>query len=598
MTIFERNIRQVNKVKVSTVFIEFFNKNGGIYLLDENLYQERAEKLNQNEIFKWMSLTEKDQQTVNKLLNNSTKLLIGPRGAGKSMLMRWAYYKSIQEDTTLPIYVNYEKYLHIEPLLHNISNGNLVFVNWVLAKIIVECRNTLIDCNKYEELKFNELVFNFFDIEIKELQKLVYTLEGGVVIKDKFKQLNNIELSVGSVLDFVQELIYITGRSRAILLLDDAAHAFSSELQKEFFEVFRILKSKDIAAKAAVYPGLTAYSPYFNVGHDALFLEVEYSPEEDGYINFCDELLKKRLGEEKYKRLNNKRDGLLTLYYAANGIPRGLIVMSEYLLEENGEGTINNNKYYEAIEIWVDMVEKFHLSLKTRLPRYNNFIDVGIDLLRGILNEIKEFNKNKCTDKKAVYFGISKPVPNELEKVLDILEYAGLVTEKRDISKGVKGVFKRYMLHLGKIIQYNALAQGKSKTLSYTKDCFERIKVRQFKRLNSNNIFNDDLAKRCTFELPPCGNCGKERISEEARFCAYCGSELKSASLFYEIIEQDISVLPLTNKRVQSIKEGSNINTIKDILMDENGIELKKVRGIKGYWAQKIKSYAEEFIGG
>jgi hypothetical protein len=54
--------------------------------------------------------------------------------------------------------------------------------------------------------------------------------------------------------------------------MDDAAHAFSQKQQGEFFEVFRELRSRRVACKAAVYPGVTSYSPNMQVGHEAELL--------------------------------------------------------------------------------------------------------------------------------------------------------------------------------------------------------------------------------------------------------------------------------------------------------------------------------------
>ncbi len=56
--------------------------------------------------------------------------------------------------------------------------------------------------------------------------------------------------------------------------MDDAAHAFMQQQQREFFEVFRALRSRTVACKAAIYPGVTSYSPFFNVGHEAEEIEV------------------------------------------------------------------------------------------------------------------------------------------------------------------------------------------------------------------------------------------------------------------------------------------------------------------------------------
>lgn len=567
----------------------------------DNIFQERAEKLTREEILQWFSLTSKDEYIMRKLLSNSTKLLIGPRGSGKSMLMRLTYYHCIDGEDIFPIYVNFEKYLNLEPLLHKSSNGNIMFVKWVLAKIIYSCITSLCDINQYAETEFDKAINHDFNLTIRELQQIVFRYEGDTVIdydEVDIDEWNQFSISVGGVVEFVSQLAKINGRKRVVLLLDDAAHAFSENLQREFFEVFRVLKSKEVSAKAAVYPGLTAYSPYFNVGHDALFLETRYAPDEDGYIDFCNDLLRRRFGDELFARLAENEDGLQTLYFAANGIPRGLIVMTEFLIEETGEGKIYAKDYYQAIDTWVDVVEKFHTSLKGRLPRYANFIDSGIEFMEIVLNSLKDFNKNKVPERKAVYFALSTPVPTELDKMVNILEYAGLITQRDDISKGSKGVFTRYLVHIGKIVQANALIEGTSKNLSYTNKCLQHTKSKQFKRIQSDGVFGDHLQTKCSFVLPPCPKCNKPRIAEDVKFCAYCGAELTSASILYEIWEQSIDILPLTAKRIRSIREESKIRTIKDVLMDDNGVELKKVRGISTKWAQKIRAYADEFIGG
>lgn len=560
---------------------------------NENLYQERAENLTREDLKNWITLTEQDKKIIKQLKNNSTRLLVGSRGSGKSMLMKWAYYSCLDDnDMIFPIYVNFEKYLFLEPLLYKTSNGNVLFGRWVLAKLLLGCRETMSEILLSD--KFDLLLEGFFNISFNELQHLVYTLEGGNYNNLLFETGN--DLTGGKILNFIENILLETGYKRSIILMDDAAHAFSSNLQKQFFEIFRILKSRMIASKAAVYPGVTSYSPYFNVGHDAQFLQVCYFPDEDGYTRFCDELLNKRLGQDNYAKLARNEQGLKTIYYAANGIPRGLIVMSEFLLE-GAQPTYK--KYYAAIDYWMDVIDKFHVSLKYRLPRYRRFIDSGTELM-GICTEyLKEYNKKKPTSQKGIYLGFSEdPIPSELQKTIDILEYAGLLTERPHIKKGEKGSFKRYLVNLGKIIQSHALAEGTTKTFKYTCESFEKAKARSFKRVNSKKLYEDRFEGSLMLELPPCPKCGKDRISEDALFCAYCGAELKSVSIFYELLNKDIDCLPLTQHRIQIIKNGCKIRTIKDVIMDENGVELKKVKGIKGGWAKKIYTYAEEFIGG
>jgi hypothetical protein len=75
-----------------------------------------------------------------------------------------------------------------------------------------------------------------------------------------------------------------------------------------------------------------------------------------------------------------------------------------------------------------------------------------------------------------------------------------------------------------------------------------------------------------------------------------CGAKLKDTSIFEDIVSQDIKCLPITEGRADSIKQSSKIRKIKDILMDYDNKELRKVNMIGPVWAKKIRSYAEEFI--
>ena len=97
------------------------------------------------------------------------------------------------------------------------------------------------------------------------------------------------------LLILLEEWTLAARRGRCVLLLDDAAHAFSPEQQRDFFEVFRALRSRFVATKAAVYPGITSYSPYFHVGHEAELLEAWYSPDDDQYLNTMRSVARNRL---------------------------------------------------------------------------------------------------------------------------------------------------------------------------------------------------------------------------------------------------------------------------------------------------------------
>lgn len=109
-------------------------------------------------------------------------------------------------------------------------------------------------------------------------------------------------------------------------------------------------------------------------------------------------------------------------------------------------------------------------------------------------------------------------------------------------------------------------------------------------------IPSEEIRDKFSLALPPCKKCKTPRVSEHARFCSNCGTALQSESIFESLVNQDISELPLTELRVEKIKAHSKIRTIKDILMDSENRELRKVPRIGPIWAERIASYAEEFI--
>src|SRR3954451_24223602 len=72
------------------------------------------------------------------LTDRGTKLLVGPRGCGKTHVMRYTWDTSIL-DSKLPlcVYVSFNRYYRLEPLLRARSNAVDLFHVWVLANIVV-----------------------------------------------------------------------------------------------------------------------------------------------------------------------------------------------------------------------------------------------------------------------------------------------------------------------------------------------------------------------------------------------------------------------------------------------------------------------------
>ena len=225
----------------------------------DGIFEERAEHLSEHDLAAWTTLTPHDETIIQKLMGPGAKLLTGPRGSGKSTLLRIAYFRQLKDRTNLPAYVNYAKSLALEPMFHRQSNAIELFRQWLLAKIVVGLDETVdtLAIDKTSE----------FTKAAQTAKILIRSLSIGDT------NINHARLAPSDVVEHIEEILNTAQLRRCVLLLDDAAHAFSPEQQREFFEVFRELRSRHVSPKAAVYPGITSYSPFFHVGHEAETLE-------------------------------------------------------------------------------------------------------------------------------------------------------------------------------------------------------------------------------------------------------------------------------------------------------------------------------------
>lgn len=238
------------------------------------------------------------------------------------------------------------------------------------------------------------------------------------------------------------------------MLLDDAAHAFSPDQQREFFEIFRELRSRIVSAKAAVYPGITSYSPYFHVGHEAEIVEAWYRPDDDDYLKTMREIVDRRLPDSFKVRLRGREDLIDYLALASFGLPRGFLVMLSQLLgvEEDDDRALTRAKAERAVSDHVSSVRNIFSALSSKLPRYKNFVALGTELESAITRAIQVFNADKPLNRKAVTVAFPDPLGSELSRMLSMLEYAGLLRKNSSVSRGVKGVFNRYTVHYGVLV--------------------------------------------------------------------------------------------------------------------------------------------------
>lgn len=561
-------------------------------MLNHEVFTEQAEYLDESYFEQWTIAHKDEASIIKKLTQGGAKLIKGPRGCGKTTLILKAYRKLIlnKNRDVMPVYVNFKSSLKLEPLYKNDSNAAYWFNQWLLYKVLKGLSETL-----------SKWGLEIDSLNSANLKKIIHLLEMGRVdlVDDKHDLID-----VKYVEDSINEALSVTGSSRCVLLLDDAGHAFSTDQQHDFFEFFREIKTKNISPKAAIYPGVTSYSSSFHVGHDAEEIDVWIKPDSSGYMNFMHTILKSRFKDDLYEKLSKDANLLNLMCYAAFGIPRNLLNMiSTFCNNESSSGDnsvtqLEHKLVLKEIKNNFDNTYQVFESLRYKLPMYSGFIETGASLYENCLAFIKEFNKKSDDSvKQSSTIAITRPLSSELKKVLGFFQYAGLIVPRGLSSRGDKGVYELYELHYGAIIDRNVFFSSRGISAEKYCNAFRNRPNHYYPRHAELSLLNvESLETAFALALPPCEVCKAPRVSDKARFCSNCGSKLKEASIFEDIVKQDIEFLPITSARARTIKSNSQIRTVKDVLMDHDNKELRSVPMIGPLWARRIKSYAEEYI--
>lgn len=555
----------------------------------DELFVEQAEHIAPQHFTSWTVSHPRESEILRKLCGGGAKLLVGPRGCGKTTLLLKAQEHLAKSATTIAVYVNFKSSLRLEPIYRSRANAMYWFNQWMALKCLEgmyaasenlsERTNSLLSLTRAGVLRHIDL------LERGAVDQAAEEIDYGI---DKLRADINSVLAAGS-------------HTRCVILLDDAAHAFSSEQQRDFFDFFRRLKSREIAPKAAIYPGVTIYSPGFHVGHDAEEVDAWINPYESDYQSFMRELLRKRLPSDVYNALEDEAELTNLLILSCFGIPRGLLNSVRGLYSEgeseSGNDAITASVTYSKVmkeirDSFSDTLALFR-SLKEKLPMYENYVDAGEKCVVSAISIIREYNRSKKVGRVSVSFAINDDLGSGSKRVLGFLQYSGLIRHEKTVSRGEKGRFLIYTVHIAGLIARNALIIARRTSTSMLVRAIEQRNAHEFTRVGKEKLIDEG---NLTLALPACTVCKTPRASETAKFCLECGNPLNPMSVFKELVSKDIRHLPITETRAKRIIEHSNIRTIGDVLADQENRGLRSVPWIGPVWAQRIFSYAEEYV--
>jgi hypothetical protein len=571
---------------------------------DNLLHAARCEDLKDNEIKEVTVLGKFEQDIVRVLQQPGAHLLQGARGVGKSMLLKAAELeldKDFYQRKVLPIYVSFKSSTLLEGVKLSNRDG---FQVWVIAKVLK---------GLHEKLLFHDLIkAENIDDPYNRLFGIQRTDSISTLLEEKIQKINSITLSpdreqtlkdigdeflskvndISYIKSIIDEIIKRFDLKRIIFLFDEVAHTFIPAQQEIFFEIFKLLHGNAIAVKAAVYPTITSYGRNFEIGQDAISIQMDDRFETtENMRDFFRNMLLKRIENitSLKKKIFEHLEILDSCILIASGNPRAFF----HILIKTLEVGYSESGLFSAAKSYVDNeLLPYHNQLVRRLPKYSNHVLEGLNLLRNyVIKEIRTKNeRGKYSDTQSSFFAIEREVSPNLKLALDILCYSGILTKSRTVRVTNETSGQRYIVHLALMVAEKGFRTGLK-----LNEALRSINVKDYKKFTASDAQIQEFVNNVKTPSLYCSSCGVELLPT-AKFCSECGSKvIDNVTLISKLLEEPIASLSLSEKIKSRIV--SSYPKIGNIIQAHKE-ELMKISYIKEKRAKLIKNSADEFISG
>lgn len=533
---------------------------------------------------------------LRELTNRSLRTIVGPRGCGKTHMMRFAWL-SCKNTNKRPfaVFSSFQRYFRLEPLLSTNAGASQLFHSWVLARILLSTKES---CDEWSAPPIDVTsILSKHGYTIEKLSDLAAKLERNQSIDTELSLFSD-SLSIERVKAILDEVREKAGRKFTVLLLDDAAMTLTPEYLIEFLDIVRSLKSTHIAPKASVYPGSTEISPRFHQGQDAVAIPAWISVDTPVYNETMQAIAQVRVQE-----LDQIPEDIQAIFrFAAFGIPRAYLSM----LEEYQRGGFTTNQQ-GANRIVSDHVAARMSELRTlgaKIPKFEILVKVGETVLQDLAKEFKSFNVPLLArHEKCVTYGIAKDklVPL-LERMFKLLAEVGLVFDDGEVKHGTPGrIYRKYIPHTALLLTtgvFNSTTKGAG-TIKQMLQAIEYKSTKHPLRKSLDSIVATGLLDSLNLALPKCAHCGTRRLTDNQRFCHNCAHQLVDASVFNECLNMKIADVPgLTAwQRAQIDTHLPHFRTIRDFMAKQDpAAELLTVSGFGNRRTAKVIDVLNSFV--
>ncbi|MEW1862554.1 DNA-directed RNA polymerase subunit alpha C-terminal domain-containing protein [Streptomyces sp. NPDC088194] len=408
----------------------------------------RTEDIRQEEVVSYLVETPTDRSLINALKGRSPVVLKGSRGVGKSFLMRVAEAElkdSFSNTRILPVYITFAKAGLIR------ANTPDKFMIWMMSKIC----NAIVRASSSYGLSLPDgsaiaVIQGAVSTGGSQMEKLELALEESW--KNHADSTESAQVpDTDTLRDAIEDLCRYADLQRICLFIDEAAHVFIPEQQRQFFTLMRDLRSPFVAVKAAVYPGATAYGDSFQPMHDASTLSVDRLITESDYAMNMRQVVYK---QDSTLRTSIERNGEVfdALAYAATGNPRTLLKTMDRPTQFNRRNISEVIKEYYREEIWAE-----HSALSERYPGHSDLIDWGRSFIEGsVIPALYDRNRHSKSETTALLW-IHRDAPQAVREALRLLSYSGILQEGVSGIRGTRSqIGTRYLVNLGCLFALDA----------------------------------------------------------------------------------------------------------------------------------------------
>jgi hypothetical protein len=410
----------------------------------------RTEDIRPDDVPRYFVETQSDRDIVNALKGHNPTVLSGSRGVGKSFLLRMAEAELTNEfpqSRVFPVYVSFSKSSLINTTVPQ------QFQHWMLARI----------CSRLVRALTNAGLIGAFP-------KSVSILTGGGTpttgekpaierVMDAFEeswkqQTTNVDLTglptIEEFKDAIEDLCGDLSLRRVIVLIDEAAHIFLPEQQRQFFTLFRDLRSPYISCKAAVYPGVTSYGDTFQPIHDATMLTLDRDILGANYVGNMREIVEKQAESGLISEIARHGENFAILAYAASGNPRVMLKTIAKAPRVTAQQINDTIREYYRNDIWAE-----HSTLPEKYAGHRTLIDWGRQFIESeVLPDLQKKNaqylENQQSPQSTCFFWIHRDVPQPVKEALRLLAYTGIVREHASGMKATRSeIGTRYAVNIG-----------------------------------------------------------------------------------------------------------------------------------------------------